>query len=44
MATKKKYELNFKFVWSKNGVIFMKKDESSSTYKINSDEDIHAVC
>ena len=43
MAVKKKHELNFKFVWTKNGSIFMKKNESSVTHKIISDEDIDNV-
>ena len=44
MATKKKYELGFKFLWSKNGTIFLKKDPSSLiVYKITSEEDLGKV-
>ena len=39
LATKKKHELNYKFVWSRGGVVFMKKNEGSVTFKITSDED-----
>ena len=44
MATKKKYELGYKFLWSKNGTIFLKKDPSSLiVYKITSEEDLGKV-
>ena len=45
IAIKKKHELGFKFVWSRNGSIFMKKDEfkSSVTFKITCDEDFDVV-
>ena len=40
-----KHELNFKFVWSKNGKIFFKQDESPSSqfYKITCQDDIDKI-
>ena len=38
MATKRKHELGYKYVWSKKGIIFIKKDDSSKAVKVVSDE------
>ena len=43
LATKKKHELNYKFVWSRGGVVFMRKNEGSLSIKITSDEDFDDV-
>ena len=45
MATKLKYDLSYKFIWSKKGVIFLKKDESpnSTFHKITCEEDLAKV-
>ena len=45
MATKKKYELGYKYIWSKNGVTFLKKDDSANCpfHKINSEEMINEI-
>ena len=33
LAAAKKRELNYKFLWTKNGIIFLRKDESSRIIK-----------
>ena len=43
LATKKKHELSYKFVWSKNGTVFMRKDTNTETIRITSVEDIEQV-
>ena len=44
LATKKKYELGYQFLWSKKGVIFLKKEPSSLTvHKITSEDDLEKV-
>ena len=40
LATKKKYELDYKFVWSKNETVLVRKDSNSVVHKINSVEDL----
>ena len=41
-ARKFKTENNFKFCWSRDGKIFLRKDESSAIIRIKSLEDLHA--
>ena len=45
MATKLKYDLGYKFVWSKKGVVYLKKDEmpGASFHKITCEEDLAKV-
>ena len=43
MAAKLKYELSFKFLWTKKGVIYMRKDENSKFFRISSEEDLSQV-
>ena len=39
MLSKRKRELGYKFLWTKNGICFVRKDESSNVIKIlNCDE------
>lgn len=42
-AKKKKIELNFKYVWSKGGKIYMRKDDSSNVIQLRSLEDLALV-
>ena len=45
MATKIKYESNFKYLWSKNETIFLKKDDTPNSlfYKITCEDDLSQV-
>ena len=45
MATKKKYELDYKYIWSKNGVIFLKKNDSPTCHfhRITSEEIVNEI-
>ena len=43
MAAKKKRELNYKFLWTKNGASFMRKDGNSIVIKICDEEDLNKV-
>ena len=36
----KKQEQNWKFVWSRNGIIYARKDENSEFVRINDEKDI----
>jgi len=40
-ARKAKIELKFKFCWTRDGKIFLRKDESSKIYRINSLDDLN---
>lgn len=40
-ARKAKSELNFKFCWTRDGKIFLRKNESSKIYRINSLDDLN---
>ena len=40
MAAKKRYELNYKFLWTKKGVCFLRKDENSFCVKITNEDDL----
>ena len=40
MASQKKFEMKFKFLWTKNGVVFVRKDENANVIKIESPDDI----
>ena len=33
LAAAKKRELNYKFLWTKNGIVFLRKDENSRFIK-----------
>ena len=35
LASQKKYTLNFKFLWTRNGSVYMRKDEHSEIIPIN---------
>ncbi len=35
LAKVKKGDLDFKFVWTRNGIIHMRKDETAQIFKIN---------
>ncbi len=39
----KKLELYFKFVWSRNGAVFMRKDENAPIKKISYLEDLESL-
>ena len=40
MASQKKSELNYKFLWTKNGTVLVRKDETARVLKIESADDI----
>ena len=44
MAAKKRYELNYKFLWTKKGVCFLRKDENSLCVKIANEDDLVNIC
>ena len=45
MTTQKKIEFNYKFLWSKNGIIFLKRDEQQNAtfHKITCEDDLTKV-
>ena len=44
MAAKKRYDLNYKFLWTKKGVCFLRKDENSFCVKITNEDDLLNIC
>ncbi|XP_008481625.1 uncharacterized protein LOC103518340 [Diaphorina citri] len=42
-ARKKKYEKNYKFLWSRGGKIFIRKDENSNVIQLRSLEDLDQI-
>ena len=40
---KVKKDMEFKFIWTLNGKIFMRKDKDSAVHHINSKEDLHKM-
>ena len=40
-ASSKKRELNFKFLWTRQGCIFLQRNERSLVFKIVSEEDLN---
>ena len=43
MASKKKAEMNYKFLWTKNGTVFTRKIENSDVIKITTINDIEKM-
>ena len=43
LAAKRKFELNFKFLWTKNGVCFLRKDEQSRYFKFSTVDELSQV-
>ena len=41
LAYKKRIELNYQYIWSNNGEIYLRKNSTSDRIKISSLEDIH---
>ena len=42
-ANGKKRELNYKFLWTKNGIVHMRKDDTSNIITIKNDEDFQKL-
>ena len=40
---KVKKDMEFKFIWTLNGKIFMRKDKDSAVHHINNKEDLHKM-
>ena len=43
MASAKKRELNWKFIWTKNGVVFLRKDEQSNIIKCTEESSLNSI-
>ena len=44
LAAEKKKALNYKYLWTKNGVTFMRQHERSEIFTISSNEDLDKLC
>ena len=43
IATERKRTLNYKYLWTKGGIVHMRKEENSPSLTINNEHDLHQL-